>query len=227
MPCHCLCDLLQDCHHEWQSTCDCYLFSFLWELLSLKLLKITLYIRFCSRKGQCKAVNWKVVPDVTQGMKMVQLLLIKWSPILSNLTCALKLIWELHSTKGKGPVCSEQIFSTMSNLSLSSAHPGIQTDGHVWETSNADPSWLFKYKSLRIPLIQQKMTLGMILSFWLPSDCLSKDLCVLWGRKLYLGNPKIKWVKLKMLVCKLAPVHPGQGEMKERGRSLQIGRWQI
>lgn len=103
MPCHCLCDLLQDCHHEWQSTCDCYLFSFLWELLSLKLLKITLYIRFCSWKGQCKAVNWKVIPDVTQGMKMVQLLLIKWSPILSNLTCTLKLIWELHSTKGKGP----------------------------------------------------------------------------------------------------------------------------
>lgn len=30
-----------------------------------------------------------------------------------------------------------------------------------------------------------------------------------------------------LLVCKLGPVYAGQGEIKERGRPLQVGRWHI
>ena len=29
-----------------------------------------------------------------------------------------------------------------------------------------------------------------------------------------------------LMICKLAPLHGRQGETKEKGRSLQIGRWQ-
>ena len=30
-----------------------------------------------------------------------------------------------------------------------------------------------------------------------------------------------------VLVCKLAPIHGRPGETEERGRLLQIGRWQV
>ena len=32
---------------------------------------------------------------------------------------------------------------------------------------------------------------------------------------------------MKVLVCKLAIIHRGQGKTKGRGRPLQIGRWKV
>lgn len=32
---------------------------------------------------------------------------------------------------------------------------------------------------------------------------------------------------LLLLVCKMASIHGGQGESENRGRSLQVGRWQV
>lgn len=36
----------------------------------------------------------------------------------------------------------------------------------------------------------------------------------------------VSWWTHQLLACKLALIHGGQGETKENGRSLQIGRWQ-
>lgn len=131
--------------------------------------KITSYISFCSWKGQCKAVNWKVIPDVTQRMKTVWLLLIITYPVKS--TCTLKIIWELYFTNWKGPICSELIFRTVSDLSGSFAHLGLWIHVLVWEARSINPLQLFTYKSLRSLWMQWKMILGMVLSFcWMPSN---------------------------------------------------------